>query len=91
MGHDIGIVCIIHDITDMKKMEEKLVKAEKLASIGELAGQIGHDLRNPLAGIKNGIYLIRKKDNQLDRSKEGRDFWMRLRTQLKIQTESSLV
>ena len=69
MGHDIGIVCIIHDITDMKKMEEKLVKAEKLASIGELAGQIGHDLRNPLAGIKNGIYLIRKKDNQLAEAK----------------------
>jgi PAS domain S-box-containing protein len=70
MGRDIGIVCIIHDITDMKKMEEKLVKTEKLASIGELAGQIGHDLRNPLAGIKNGIYLIRKKDNPLAEAKK---------------------
>ncbi len=70
MERDIGIVCIIHDITDMKKMEEKLVKTEKLASIGELAGQIGHDLRNPLAGIKNGIYLIRKKDNPLAESKK---------------------
>ncbi len=70
LGHDIGIVCIIHDITDMKKMEEKLVKAEKLASIGELAGQIGHDLRNPLAAIKNGIYIIRKKDNQLEWAKK---------------------
>ncbi len=70
MERDIGIVCIIHDITDMKKMEEKLVKTEKLASIGELAGQIGHDLRNPLAGIKNGIYLIRKKDNPLAEAKK---------------------
>jgi PAS domain S-box-containing protein len=69
MGRDIGIVCIIHDITDMKKIEEKLVKTEKLASIGELAGQIGHDLRNPLAGIKNGIYFIKKKDNQLTGAK----------------------
>ncbi|HTY74263.1 MAG TPA: ATP-binding protein [Candidatus Nanoarchaeia archaeon] len=69
LGHDIGIVCIIHDITDMKKMEEKLVKAEKLASIGELAGQIGHDLRNPLAAIKNGVYIIRKKGNQLEGAK----------------------
>ena len=69
MGHNIGIVCIIHDITDMKKIEEKLVKTEKLASIGELAGQIGHDLRNPLAGIKNGIYLIKKKDNPLSEAK----------------------
>jgi PAS domain S-box-containing protein len=70
LGHDIGIVCIVHDITDSKKMEEKLVKAEKLASIGELAGQIGHDLRNPLAAIKNGIYLIKKKDNQLEGTKK---------------------
>ena len=69
MGHNIGIVCIIHDITDMKKIEEKLVKTEKLASIGELAGQIGHDLRNPLTGIKNGIYLIKKKDNPLSEAK----------------------
>jgi PAS domain S-box-containing protein len=69
IGHGIGIVCIIHDITDMKKMEDKLVKTEKLASIGELAGQIGHDLRNPLAAIKNGIYIIRKKDNQLEGAK----------------------
>jgi PAS domain S-box-containing protein len=67
-GHNIGIVCIIHDVTDIKKIEEKLVKAEKLASIGELAGQIGHDLRNPLAAIKNGIYII-KKDNQLKGAK----------------------
>ncbi len=71
MGHNIGIVCIIHDITDMKKIEEKLVKTEKLASIGELAGQIGHDLRNPLAGIKNGIYLIKKKDKPLSEAKKG--------------------
>ena len=90
MGRDIGIVCIIHDITDMKKMEEKLVKAEKLASIGELAGQIGHDLRNPLAGIKNGIYLIRKKDNPLAEAKR-EEILDGLRTQLKIQTELSLV
>jgi PAS domain S-box-containing protein len=69
MGHNIGIVCIIHDITDMKKIEEKLVKTEKLASIGELAGQIGHDLRNPLTGIKNGIYLIKKKDNPISEAK----------------------
>jgi signal transduction histidine kinase len=32
-----------------------------LASIGELARQVGHDLRNPLSGIKNGAYYLRKK------------------------------
>ena len=46
-------------------MEERLVRAERLASIGELAGQIGHDLRNPLSGIKNAVYLLNKKGNRL--------------------------
>ena len=49
----------------MKKIEERLVKAEKLASIGELAGQIGHDLRNPLAAIKNSVYIMKKKSERL--------------------------
>jgi len=70
LGHEIGTVCIIHDITDRKEIEEKLVKAEKLASIGELAVQLGHDLRNPLAAIKNAMYIIRKKDNQLEGAKK---------------------
>jgi PAS domain S-box-containing protein len=61
-GRSIGIACIIHDITDMKKMEERLVQVERLASIGELAGQIGHDLRNPLAAIKNAVYILNKKN-----------------------------
>jgi PAS domain S-box-containing protein len=64
-GRAIGIACIIHDITDMKRMEERLVKAEKLAVIGELAGQIGHDLRNPLAAIKNAVYIMNKKNEQM--------------------------
>jgi signal transduction histidine kinase len=60
-GKPIGITCIITDITERTKIEEMLLKAQRLASIGELAGQIGHDLRNPLAAIKNGVYLIEKK------------------------------
>jgi len=47
-GTAIGIECIIHDITEHKKMEARLVKAERLASIGELAGQVGHDPAQPI-------------------------------------------
>ena len=64
-GRDIGMTCIIHDITDRKEIEQRLVKAERLASIGELAGQVGHDLRNPLTGIKSGAYFLKKKGNTL--------------------------
>ena len=71
-GRAIGMACIIHDVTDHKILEERLVKAERLASIGELAGQIGHDLRNPLSGIKNSVYLLKKNSSrltELDRNK----------------------
>jgi len=60
-GQDIGITCILHDITYRKEMENKLVKAERFASIGELAGMIGHDLRNPLTSIQGATYYLKTK------------------------------
>jgi PAS domain S-box-containing protein len=64
-GQDLGFTCILHDITERDVMEQRVVKAERLASIGELAGQIGHDLRNPLTGIKSAAYLLQKKGNKI--------------------------
>jgi signal transduction histidine kinase len=46
---------------DLKTTQEKLLKAERLAAIGELAAMVGHDLRNPLTGIKSAVYYIRIK------------------------------
>ncbi len=45
----------------LKDANERLVKAERFAAIGELSGMIGHDLRNPLAGIKNAVYFLKRK------------------------------
>jgi PAS domain S-box-containing protein len=45
----------------LEETQLKLVKSERLAAIGELAGMIGHDLRNPLTGIKNAAYFLKKK------------------------------
>ncbi len=45
----------------LKDANERLVKSERFSAIGELAGMIGHDLRNPLAGIKNATYYLKKK------------------------------
>jgi PAS domain S-box-containing protein len=45
----------------LKKTQAELVKSERFAAIGELAGMVGHDLRNPLTGIKNSAYYLKKK------------------------------
>jgi signal transduction histidine kinase len=44
---------------NLKTMEAKLLKAERLAAIGELAGIIGHDLRNPLQGIMGATHVLK--------------------------------
>ena len=49
----------------LKDANARLVKSERLAAIGELAGMIGHDLRNPLAGIKNAAYFLKKKGSAI--------------------------
>jgi signal transduction histidine kinase len=41
--------------------QNKLLKAERLAAIGELAGMVGHDLRNPLTGIAGATYYLKTK------------------------------
>jgi signal transduction histidine kinase len=52
----------------LKKTQADLVKSEKLAAIGELAGMVGHDLRNPLSGIKNSVYFMKKKGNDISQT-----------------------
>lgn len=46
---------------ELKETQEQLIRSEKLAAIGQLAGGVGHELRNPLGAIKNAVYYIKGK------------------------------
>jgi len=45
----------------LKEVQNKLIVAEKLATIGKLAGIVSHEIRNPLAVIKNSSYFLNLK------------------------------
>jgi PAS domain S-box-containing protein len=47
------------DITERKQAEDALVKSERLAAMGRLAGIIAHEINNPLEAISNAFYLLR--------------------------------
>jgi PAS domain S-box-containing protein len=47
------------DITERKQAEEALIKSERLAAMGRLAGIIAHEINNPLEAISNAFYLLR--------------------------------
>ena len=57
-----GVLIIFTDITRVRRLESRLHQVEKLASIGELAAGLAHEIKNPLAGIKGSLQLIRGKD-----------------------------
>ncbi len=53
----IGTVLVFRDITEKRTIEEKLLKAEKIESLGVLAGGIAHDFNNLLSAIMGNIEL----------------------------------
>ncbi len=54
-----GVIMAFRDITEKRKMEQELLKAEKLESLGLLAGGIAHDFNNILMGIMGNISLAK--------------------------------
>ncbi len=47
----IGTVHITRDITEIKKLREKVASAERMAALGEMAAKVSHEIRNPLLSI----------------------------------------
>jgi PAS domain S-box-containing protein len=55
----VGAVIVFRDITEKRKMEQELLKARQLESIGVLAGGIAHDFNNLLTAILGNISLAK--------------------------------
>ncbi|MGD0751209.1 MAG: PAS domain S-box protein [Anaerolineales bacterium] len=51
---------------ELTEAQEKLVSQEKLALLGQLAGSVGHELRNPLGVINNAIYYLKLVQPEAD-------------------------
>ena len=51
-------------LQEIQSQSLKLQKSERMSAIGELARQIGHDLRNPLTSTKYATYYLRQKGNK---------------------------
>jgi len=59
-GKVAGLISL-RDITERKRMEEQLVRSEKLAAIGQLASGVAHELRGPLGAIKTAAFYVQRK------------------------------
>lgn len=59
--HINGVICSFNDITERKTLENDIVRVNRLASVGEFAAGLAHEIRNPLTGIKTGIQVIKSR------------------------------
>ena len=55
---DIYEVITLQDLSETKQMEQQIMQAEKMATIGEMAAGIAHELRNPLAAISGAAEVL---------------------------------
>ena len=51
VGGISGAIVGITDITESRKLEEHMIRVDRLSSLGQLSAGIAHEIRNPLAGI----------------------------------------
>jgi PAS domain S-box-containing protein len=65
-----GVVLNSRDITETRKLEERLIQSQKIESIGTLAGGVAHEINNPINGIMNYAQLILDQAEEDSSSRE---------------------
>jgi PAS domain S-box-containing protein len=63
-GNIEGVVLSGRDVTDLKRLEEQLIQAEKLAAMGQMLAGVAHELNNPLTAVLGVTELLRERAGQ---------------------------
>jgi len=58
------------DVTEQRKAEQELIKAERFKYLGKLVGGIAHDVRNPLVAVKSFFQIVNSKEETEEDKKE---------------------
>lgn len=68
-GKVTSVLSLDSDITDHRKLEQQMLRAQRMESIGSLAGGIAHDLNNILTPIVMGVALLQSRSPDSEASK----------------------
>lgn len=58
-GGKTGLLATFQDLSDVRRMQERMRRADRLAAVGHLAAGMAHEIRNPLAAIANSVDMLR--------------------------------
>jgi PAS domain S-box-containing protein len=59
-GSIAGVMGIIRDVSENKRLQEKIADTERLAALGQLSVGIAHEIRNPLSSIKMNLQILNR-------------------------------
>lgn len=59
-GEPVGAVIAGQDLTEKKVLEEQVIQSEKLALLGQLAGEVVHEIKNPVHNIMMALSYLRQ-------------------------------
>jgi PAS domain S-box-containing protein len=64
IDESVAIVGVGRDLTDKRHLEEQVIQSAKLAALGEMAGGIVHEIRNPLAIASSAAQILQKRGGE---------------------------
>ncbi|MBN1558393.1 MAG: PAS domain-containing protein [Lentisphaerae bacterium] len=57
-GETLGALLVVHDVTEMHRLQEQIRRSDRLASMGTLSAGMAHEIKNPLVTIKTFTQLL---------------------------------
>jgi len=65
------VAFLVRDITQQKMMEQRLIQADRLASLGTLAAGVAHEVNNPLSYVSSNLHFIAESLTAVRRALSG--------------------
>jgi PAS domain S-box-containing protein len=57
-GDPVGIIAVVRDITERKRLERFMLRTERLAAMGNIAANLAHEIKNPLQTVQSNVELV---------------------------------
>ena len=64
-GISNGVVLVMRDVSDIKRMEREIYQAEKMTALGRLAASVAHEVRNPLGAVTLQLALLEEDATEM--------------------------
>lgn len=69
-GRILGAVVTMEDVSEITALTEQLIKADRLAAMGQLTAGVAHEIRNPLGIIRASVQLLEDRKGDIDQTQE---------------------